>query len=305
MKHQRKAIQMLALLLALSVGVFFAPLSGAEGTGRQIALSVQRVSDVQGNETLTVHAALLGYPAEYSLQWQLNDQSIMGEQGDRLSLLIDGANVGGRVRLQVRFTTEEGTEQTDYSNEWIITPAELTAEATAEATAESQATPEATAEATAESQAAPEATAEAPAESQATPEATAEATAESQATPEATAEATVESQAAIETPAEAPAAEVTEEEVRAILERNGASVRLNISWGDKAYPELGDPFTVKADIQGYEGLIYTFYWQEKGADGIWKSMPGETEKELHLVVSEQNQSNTWRLMVDVQGIVAP
>ena len=263
MKHQRKAIQMLALLLALSVGVFFAPLSGAEGTGRQIALSVQRVSDVQGNETLTVHAALLGYPAEYSLQWQLNDQSIMGEQGDRLSLLIDGANVGGRVRLQVRFTTEEGTEQTDYSNEWIITPAELTAEATAEATAESQ------------------------------------------ATPEATAEATVESQAAIETPAEAPAAEVTEEEVRAILERNGASVRLNISWGDKAYPELGDPFTVKADIQGYEGLIYTFYWQEKGADGIWKSMPGETEKELHLVVSEQNQSNTWRLMVDVQGIVAP
>ena len=126
MKNQRKAIQMLAVLLALSVGVFFAPVSGAEGTGRQIALSVQRGTDVQGSATLTVHAALSGYPAEYSLQWQLNEQNIPGEQGERLSLLVDGANAGGRVRLQVRFTTEEGIAQTDYSDEVTIAPVEQT-----------------------------------------------------------------------------------------------------------------------------------------------------------------------------------
>lgn len=84
---------------------------------------------------------------------------------------------------------------------------------------------------------------------------------------------------------ETEAAAETAREVRVRLEASGP---LN----------LGDTFTLRAELDGYEAGTYSLQWQYSNQDGIWQNIEGEHGESLTQTLNRENARYSWRVLVD-------
>jgi len=129
-----------------------------------------------------------------------------------------------------------------------------------------------------------------------------------EAAPEVPAEEAAQ-EAAPEVPAEEPGvaeeeAVEDEPEVIEILDEEvplygGAQPRVEIETNcDVASMELGDTLVMTAELIGFDGIDYSLNWQVSDG-GEWEDVKDATEKELTVVITEENADCSWRLAVIV------
>ena len=94
-----------------------------------------------------------------------------------------------------------------------------------------------------------------------------------------------------EAPEEEPEEEETEQPEREIL--------VDVGW-DVPDPVIGDTAHFRATLIGYEGLTYSVQWQYSPDEKTWYDIHGETETEMDVVVTEENNLVYWRIMVYVE-----
>lgn len=60
--------------------------------------------------------------------------------------------------------------------------------------------------------------------------------------------------------------------------------------------ELGDSFTLYAELSGYEDGRYTLQWQY-GKEGVWQDIEGAHEASLTQALTRENAGYSWRVLV--------
>ena len=64
-------------------------------------------------------------------------------------------------------------------------------------------------------------------------------------------------------------------------------------------PVIGDTAHFRAVMEGYEGLEYTVQWQYSPDQETWYDLPGETNTNMDMVITEENNVVYWRILVYV------
>lgn len=81
------------------------------------------------------------------------------------------------------------------------------------------------------------------------------------------------------------------------------SVRLYMDIGKKDVLYYGDVVNFYAVLNGYDNAVYELRWQESADTENWVDIPGENGLELAVVLSEDNATHYWRVVVDVMDII--
>ena len=146
---------------------------------------------------------------------------------------------------------------------------------------------------------------EQPEETAEEPEAVTEDEAEPETDPEQPAEAETEAEDEPETEQESEQVpdETTEEETEETSEEETEDVteverniEVNVTW-DVAEPVIGDTAHFHAALSGYEGLEYSMQWQYSLDRKEWTDIAGETNSDMDVVVTEENNLYYWRIVV--------
>ena len=61
--------------------------------------------------------------------------------------------------------------------------------------------------------------------------------------------------------------------------------------------DFGVEATLTAVPKGYEAVIYTLQWQTSKDDVTWEDIPGATEAQYTVTVTEENYMDYWRVLV--------
>ena len=62
-------------------------------------------------------------------------------------------------------------------------------------------------------------------------------------------------------------------------------------------PVIGDTAHFNAKLEGYEGLDYTVQWQYSPDQKTWYDLPDETNTNMDVVITEENNIVYWRILV--------
>lgn len=76
-------------------------------------------------------------------------------------------------------------------------------------------------------------------------------------------------------------------------------ITINVTF-DTPNPVIGDTAHFSAVLTGYEQLTYTLQWQYSPDQTEWTDLPGETGETMDVVVTEENNTVFWRIVVDVE-----
>lgn len=60
---------------------------------------------------------------------------------------------------------------------------------------------------------------------------------------------------------------------------------------------LGDKITLTADVQGYEGVNYTFQWQSSVDNENWENVSGANSGNYTFTLTEETSQNYWRVIL--------
>ncbi len=84
-----------------------------------------------------------------------------------------------------------------------------------------------------------------------------------------------------------------EMEIHDIPERH---ITVEVTW-DVPDPVIGDTAHFTAILEGYEGIEYTMQWQYSPDGEEWFDIPDETGITLDMVITEENNTVYWRILV--------
>ena len=73
-------------------------------------------------------------------------------------------------------------------------------------------------------------------------------------------------------------------------------IDIYVYWGEEE-PKLGMDATLTAVAKGYEQVVYTFQWQTSKDDANWTDIPGATDAQYTVTVTEENYMDYWRVLV--------
>ena len=73
-------------------------------------------------------------------------------------------------------------------------------------------------------------------------------------------------------------------------------IDIYVYWGEEE-PKLGMDATLTAVAKGYEQVVYTFQWQTSKDDVNWTDIPGATDAQYTVTVTEENYMDYWRVLV--------
>ena len=76
-------------------------------------------------------------------------------------------------------------------------------------------------------------------------------------------------------------------------------IAINVTF-DTPNPVIGDTAHFSAVLTGYDQLTYTLQWQYSPDQTEWTDLPGETGETMDIVVTEENNTVFWRIVVDVE-----
>ena len=76
-------------------------------------------------------------------------------------------------------------------------------------------------------------------------------------------------------------------------------ITVDVTW-DVPEPVIGDTAHFIANLEGYDELNYTVQWQYSPDDNIWYDIPNETKTTMDVVVTEENNTVYWRILVFVE-----
>ena len=103
-----------------------------------------------------------------------------------------------------------------------------------------------------------------------------------------------------ETPEEASKEEKPEENIPESETQAERSITIDVTW-DVDNPIIGDTAHLKANLVGYDGLEYTMQWQYSLDQETWYDISGETNQNMDVVVTKENNLYHWRMLVSVEG----
>ena len=92
--------------------------------------------------------------------------------------------------------------------------------------------------------------------------------------------------------------EETENEPESVLPAN-RSIDVALTW-DTENPQIGDTAHLKATLNGYDELSYTLQWQYSADDRNWTDAAGETNDNIDITISEENNYLYWRILVYIE-----
>lgn len=83
------------------------------------------------------------------------------------------------------------------------------------------------------------------------------------------------------------------------------TISVYFNYGDKDYCMVGDTVHFVAVLKGYDNAIYDIQWQYSEDSENWSNCtgPGNTDKEMDIIVDEINGYYWWRVEVNVTDIV--
>lgn len=100
-----------------------------------------------------------------------------------------------------------------------------------------------------------------------------------------------------ENPGEEPAETGLEEKKEFVLPDN-CEVDFSISF-DEENPTIGCVAHFKAELTGYEGIIYTLQWQKSLDCEEWEDEPNADQETMDVLMTEESSQYYWRLKVTV------
>lgn len=93
--------------------------------------------------------------------------------------------------------------------------------------------------------------------------------------------------------------EQTEENIPKSEITSERDIDIDITW-DVPDPIIGDTAHFKAVLKGYDELQYTMQWQYSPDRKTWYDIPNETKPQMDIVVTEENNTVYWRILVFVE-----
>lgn len=76
-------------------------------------------------------------------------------------------------------------------------------------------------------------------------------------------------------------------------------IRVDVTW-DVPDPIIGDTAHFEAVMEGYDELQYTVQWQYSPDETTWYDIPNETNTTMDVVVTPENNTVYWRILVYVE-----
>ena len=76
-------------------------------------------------------------------------------------------------------------------------------------------------------------------------------------------------------------------------------IRVDVTW-DVPDPVIGDTAHFEAVMEGYDELQYTVQWQYSPDETTWYDIPNETNTTMDVVVTPENNTVYWRILVYVE-----
>lgn len=76
-------------------------------------------------------------------------------------------------------------------------------------------------------------------------------------------------------------------------------VKLQLTW-DTDEPAVGDVAHLRAVMTGYEDIKYSLQWQNSTDGEYWRDIAGETSENLDIMITDEMNNLTWRVMVYVE-----
>ncbi len=76
-------------------------------------------------------------------------------------------------------------------------------------------------------------------------------------------------------------------------------IRVDVTW-DVPDPVIGDTAHFEAAMEGYDELQYTVQWQYSPDETTWYDIPNETNTTMDVVVTPENNTVYWRILVYVE-----
>ena len=261
--------------------------------GRHVWIAVEKADRLTENpaRTLTENSkAIISWHAEagsYLITLGPVEPNLMAKAN--VSILDDAAYGEWLAQQQAEEVTEEEpaevTEETEESEE----PAEETVEEIPEEeTDETEETTDEPDEITEEE----EETTETPADEEETGEEPAGEPEE--ITEEEPAEESEEGQEELE-----ETGEETEENIPESETAPERHIRVDVTW-DVPDPVIGDTAHFEAVMEGYDELQYTVQWQYSPDETTWYDIPNETNTTMDVVVTPENNTVYWRILVYVE-----
>lgn len=93
--------------------------------------------------------------------------------------------------------------------------------------------------------------------------------------------------------------EETEENIPESETASERHIRVDVTW-DVPDPIIGDTAHFEAVMEGYDELQYTVQWQYSPDETTWYDIPNETNTTMDVVVTPENNTVYWRILVYVE-----
>ena len=93
--------------------------------------------------------------------------------------------------------------------------------------------------------------------------------------------------------------EIREENEPESEEDTDRDITIEVTW-DVPDPVVGDTAHFKAILKGYKDLEYTIQWQYSPDRKTWHDIPNETQENMDVIVTEENNVVYWRILVFVE-----